>query len=160
LRKELDQLRGQSSSPDDAARASALQADVDRLRREADDLRVQLAAKPTPGGTLPPPTIEILDPKVPLTRGVKIVQTFVAESSRVIVGHVDAPAGLLSLTLNDASLDVSDKGMFRSEVRVQSQGTRVMIVATDRQGTRAEREFSLAPGAEDAPGGVAPVSEP
>jgi hypothetical protein len=160
LRKELESLHRQSSSAEDAARASQLQTEVDRLRREADDLRVQLAAKPAPGGHLPAPTIEILDPKVPVTRGVKIVQTIVAETRRVVVGHVDAPAGLMSLTFNDASLDVSDKGMFRSEVTVQPGGTKVVIVATDRQGERVERVFALAPGEREAPAEVVRESEP
>jgi len=76
----------------------------------------------------------------------KIVQTIEAESHRVIVGHVDAPAGLLSLTLNDASLPVTDQGMFRSEVVVAPEGTRVAIVATDASGGRTERSFVLASG--------------
>jgi hypothetical protein len=160
LKKEIDALRRQSTNADDAARASQLQGEVDRLRREADDLRVQLAAKPTPGVKLPAPTIEILDPKVPVTRGVKLVQTIVAEAQRVVVGHVDAPAGLMSLTFNDSALEVSDKGMFRTDVRVRPGGTKVVIVATDRQGQRVERMFSLEPGPSDVPVEAPRVSEP
>ena len=147
LRKELEELRRQNPGPDGAARISQLELEVARLKREADDMRVQVAAKPPPGVKYPAPTIEILDPSVPSTRGVKLVQTIVAEAHRLVVGHVDAPAGLMSLTLNDTSLDVSDKGMFRSEVRVAPNGTKVMIVATDKQGGRTERTFELAPGA-------------
>jgi hypothetical protein len=119
---------------------------VDRLRREADDLRVQLAAKPTPGVKLPAPTIEILDPKVPVTRGVKLVQTIVAEAQRVVVGHVDAPAGLMSLTFNDSALEVSDKGMFRTDVRVRPGGTKVVIVATDRRASASSACSRSSPG--------------
>ena len=161
LRQELDQLRRESPGPGDAARVSQLEMEMARLRREADDMRVQLAAKPPPGVKLPPPTIEILDPSVPpSTRGVKLVQTIVAEARRLVVGHVDAPAGLMSLTLNDASLSVSDKGMFRSEVNVAPSGTNVMIVATDKQGGRSERSFQLAHGAPEGSGEAARAPEP
>lgn len=152
LRQEIEKLRRQSPAPDAAGRVSELEIEVARLRREADDMRVQLAAKPPPGVKLPPPTIEILDPSVPpSTRGVKLVQAIVSEARRLVVGHVDAPAGLLSLTFNDAALPVSDKGMFRSEVKVAPTGTKVMIVATDKQGGRTERSFELAPSPADAP---------
>ncbi len=155
LRKELEQLRQRQSQDAEgtarnAAQTSQLEVELARLRSEADELRVQVAAKPPPGVRLPGPTIQILDPNVPPTRGVKVVQTIAAESRRVVVGHVDAPAGLLSLTLNDASLEVTDKGMFRSEITVAAQGTKVALVATDRQGERAERTFVLEPGAGDA----------
>ena len=161
LRQELEQLRHQSSSPDATARVSQLELEVARLRREADDMRVQLAAKPPPGVRLPAPTIEILDPTVPPpTRGVKLVQAIVSEARRLVVGHVDAPAGLMSLTFNDATLPVSDKGMFRSEVKVAPDGTKVVIVATDKQGGRTERSFQLAPSAADEPVQAARAPEP
>ncbi len=162
LRQELDELRRDRSnaSADGAVRVSQLEVEVDRLRNEADALRVQIAAKPPPGVKLPAPTIQILDPKVPITRGVTLVQTIVADTRRVLVGHVEAPAGLMSLTLNDASLPVTDKGMFRSEVIVGAQGTKITIVATDRQGGRADRVFVLEPGTREAAGEPVRPSEP
>ncbi len=148
LRRELDALRrerpGAGAAPD-AARVADLEVELERLRTEAEALRVQVAAKPGAAAALPGPTIQILDPSVPVTRGVKIVQTLEADARRLVVGHVDAPAGLMSLTLNDASLAVSDQGMFRSEILVGVDGTRVAIVATDARGRRAERTFVLAP---------------
>ena len=160
LRQELDELRRQSPGPEEAARVSSLEMEVARLRREADDMRVQLAANPPPGVRLPAPTIEILDPSVPpSTRGVKLVQAIVSEARRIVVGHVDAPAGLMSLTLNDATLPVSDKGMFRSEVTVAPNGTKVRVVATDKQGGRSERAFELAPAAAEAPAQTARAPE-
>ena len=151
LRRELDALRrpgaGATGAPPDAAQASQLELEIARLRDEADQMRVQLSAKPPPGTSLPAPTIQILDPDVPLTRGVKIVQTLEAETQRVVVGHVEAPAGLMSLTLNDASLAVTDKGMFRSEVLVAEAGTRVVIVATDGAAAAPSARSCSRPGA-------------
>jgi len=147
LRRELDALRSQGAAAD---RIPDLEIEIARLRTEAEQLRIQLDVKPSPGAPVPGPTIQILDPNVPLTRGVKIVQTLEADATRLIVGHVDAPAGLMSLTLNDRSLQVNEKGTFRSEVGVGGEGTTVVIVATDRHGARAERRFVLEPGAEAA----------
>ena len=48
--------------------------------------------------------------------------------------------------------------MFRSEIEVAAQGTKVAVVATDRQGERAERVFVLEPGA--GRGSTAPAREP
>ncbi|MGH2668651.1 MAG: caspase family protein, partial [bacterium] len=45
--------------------------------------------------------------------------------------------------------------MFRSEIMVGARGTKVTIVATDRQGGRAERVFTLEPGTREASAEVA-----
>jgi uncharacterized caspase-like protein len=154
LRDELDGLRRKQNQDgaDSDAHAADLEIEITRLRQEAEQLRVQITANQQPADVdLPAPTIEMLDPKVPLTRGVKIVQTIAAEDKRAIVGHVDSPAGLMSLTINDASVDVTKKGIFRTDVIVGPDGTKVMIVATDRRGGRAERQFMLAPSPPAAP---------
>ena len=151
LRRELQQAqraaadaRSEMEAAPDPSTLIALEAEIARLRQESDGLRTQIAAsQPQPGAELPPPTIRLLDPEVPLTRGVRVVQSIAAEAVRVVVGHVDAPAGLMSLTVNDRSVTPEPKGIFRSDVQVRSDGTRVRIVAADKAGERAIREFVL-----------------
>lgn len=150
LRRELDALRkaqppSSSAAPQTSADVASLEAELTRLRQEADQLRVQLAQKPAAGAKLPGPSIQLLDPNVPLTRGVTIVQTMAALARRAVVGQVDAPAGLASLTLNGSPLDATDKGIFRSDVMLGETGARVQIIAIDKQGERAERSFVLEP---------------
>ena len=151
LRQELQRAertaadaRTEAAAAPDPSDLIAMEAEIARLRQESDGLRQQIAASnPRPGADLPPPSIRLLDPEVPLTRGVQVVQSVAVEAVRVVVGHVDAPAGLMSLTVNDRSVTPEKKGIFRSDVKVRSDGTRVRIVAADKAGARAIREFVL-----------------
>ena len=153
--REIERLRQQlqtlsDTQRDEGADAARLEAELERLRTESEQLRIELAQHEQAAQSdvpVPAPTIQLLDPKVPRTRGVKVVQALVADELRAVVGHVDAPAGLMSLTLNDASLDVNERGIFRREVVVAPGGTRVRIVATDKRGSASEREFMLTPSA-------------
>lgn len=89
------------------------------------------------------PSIQIIDPPVPLTRGLAVVKATSAEQKRVVVGAVEAPAGLVVLTVNDTEREVNDKGIFKAELQVPEAGLQVTAVAVDRQGKRAERAFFL-----------------
>jgi len=92
------------------------------------------------------PEIRVMDPQLPAetTRGVPIVRTRAGVDQRPIIGKVTAPAGLLSLLLNDRPLAFDDDLFFQDEVPVPIAGTQVSIVAIDRQGKRDALEFMLA----------------
>ena len=93
------------------------------------------------------PEITLIDPQMPVeaTRGMPVVRTRADVSQRPIIGKVDAPAGLLSLLLNDRPLAFDDKMFFQHEVPIAAAGTAVSIVAIDRQGKRDALEFALTP---------------
>lgn len=91
------------------------------------------------------PAIQLLDPPVVLTRNNSTIKVGTGVSSRDIVGKVVAPAGLLSLSVNDHAQVIDENGLFKISVPVSAPGTPVNIVAVDRRGTRTALQFSLVP---------------
>lgn len=92
---------------------------------------------------LPGPTIQIIDPLIPLTRGLAITMAIPPAATRLLVGRVEAPAGLISLTVNDREVSPGKKGIFRTEITLDEGDTLVTLVAIDRDGKRGDREFTL-----------------
>ncbi|MCH9693167.1 MAG: caspase family protein [Gammaproteobacteria bacterium] len=91
------------------------------------------------------PRIHLIDPLLARTRGVSVVPVNENAERRQIIGRVETPAGLLSLTINDSETDVGDNGIFRSVIDVRPSGTPVSIVALDVDGRRAERQLTITP---------------
>ncbi len=89
------------------------------------------------------PTIEMIDPLVPETRGVTAVVT--SASERLIIGRVRSLQELRSLTVNDAEIAFESNGIFQARIPIERDGTRVTIVAVDRAGRRGSRAFVLRP---------------
>jgi uncharacterized caspase-like protein len=160
--RSLQQQSGAGSASQAAAEAarrkqiSDLEAEIERLAQTTSDLRQQIASRPKlasrVGEPVPGPIIAMLDPQLYATRGVQIVQTTSTEMEHTIVGRVEAPAGLASLTVNDNEAGVSDSGIFRGSVRVESGRSEVTIIAVDRQGKRAQRQFAIESAASGEPG--------
>ena len=84
----------------------------------------------------PPPAIQLVDPSVIVTRNSVSVQVRPGSASRRIVGHVDAPAGLASVSVDGRTEQVDADGFFTSTVALAGASTRVALVATDRIGRR------------------------
>jgi TPR repeat protein len=93
------------------------------------------------------PSIEIIDPPLTGTRGqgrsVVQVSSNLRGQTRVIVGKVTAPAGVLTVTVNDHSETIDAQGLFRAVVPVQSTSVPVTVAAVDKQGQRASVAFTL-----------------
>jgi cell division protein FtsL len=127
---------------------SELDRQIAALRQQFEDQRQELAelsrAQPV---ALAGPEIRLIDPQLPAetTRGMPVIRTRGDVSQRPIIGRVDAPAGLLSVVLNDRPLTFDDELLFSEEVPIGPEGNKVSIVAVDRQGKRAALEFMLAP---------------
>jgi hypothetical protein len=96
-----------------------------------------------------PPSIQLIDPPIPETRGLKILyrdkQTAPGSGSqtRKLIGRVTAPAGLVALLVNDVDRKVDGEGLFQAEIPVQEAGSDVVIAAVDRKGRRTERRLRL-----------------
>jgi hypothetical protein len=156
---EIEKLRSQLRKREDEAAAAAAQKgkqskekkkegeqEISRLEQQIASLEGQLEQQRSSQPSaleLPGPSIQIIDPPVPLTRGLAVVKAPNAAQKRVVVGSVEAPAGLVVLTVNDVERKVEAKGIFKADVRVPQDGLRVTVVAVDRQGKRAERSFML-----------------
>jgi hypothetical protein len=88
-----------------------------------------------------PPSIEVIEPPIVATRGVHVVPT--TGGRREIVGRVSAAAGILSFTLNGASVAFDERGLFRETVEVPPTSLPCDLVAVDRRGQRTELRFEL-----------------
>jgi uncharacterized caspase-like protein len=99
---------------------------------------------------LPGPTLQIVEPDVPPADDGYVVPAGSGGDERTVAGHVDAPAGLQSLTVNGKSSKVGEDGIFQEKVALRGVPTNVTIVATDAQGKRAQRSFQIDPKASAA----------
>ncbi len=161
-------------APADPKRIKALEAELQKNRSELEQRRKEIArleadvasykgavakleASPRPDQravAIAPPSIQIIDPPIVVTRDTASVKVRTGLTTRIVVGRVTAPAGLLSFTANDAPQSVDADGYFKTGVELGDGRTRVTLVAVDRQGKRAQLEFFLQ---EDASIGKAPV---
>ncbi|HRP95467.1 MAG TPA: caspase family protein [Rhodocyclaceae bacterium] len=176
LRQELEQQRTAAGRADSEAtrrleaqlklseQELARQRDeIVRVQREAREYKerltaletrdTQTASAATPGTpdavAIAPPSIQLIDPPVVLTRSPAVVKVRGRTATRELVGKVTAPAGLLSFTVNDVAQKTNDLGMFKTAVPLMGEQTPVNLVAVDRRGRRAELEFLLVPDAVD-----------
>jgi hypothetical protein len=91
------------------------------------------------------PSIQIIDPPLIDTRGVKVVSkrrdVYLSPSAnRSLTGRVLAPAGLWELRVNGMVIDVDKNGVFSFEfpmIRTQENATPVDLVAVDIQNKRS-----------------------
>lgn len=89
------------------------------------------------------PKIEIIDPPFVLTRGMPTVTLRSLVSSREIIGKVEAPEGLLSLSINDQKSAVDRSGLFKRDIRLLGDETPVQVVAVNKKGGTASLNFIL-----------------
>lgn len=103
----------------------------------------QVAQSNQPAQVFKGPTISILDPEISNTRSITHIMTGANLKERVIVGKVDAPAGLISLTVNGAAAKFDQNGVFKATVTLNKSQTKVDVVAIDKQGKKQNVEFQL-----------------
>lgn len=126
----------------------SLMTDLKTQKEEVSLLNKKLAAaleSDQLNNTMQGPSIEILDPPIALMRGLPSIRLRSATTKRVIVGKIDAPAGLLSFTVNDESEKVDDSGIFNVTIPVQRDQVPVKMVAVDKAGKKATIEFIIIP---------------
>jgi multidrug efflux pump subunit AcrA (membrane-fusion protein) len=133
-----------------------LEADVTRYKSTVAKLEAR-PQQPTQVVAIAPPSIQIIDPPIVITRDTATVKVRAGLTKRAVVGRVTAPAGLLSFAANDVLQEVDADGYFKTSVELGEGKTRVTMVAVDRQGKRALLEFFLQ---EDAAIGKAAVVVP
>ncbi len=159
-----------AAAPADPARIKALEALVEQSRSEAARQKQEIARlesdvsgykdkvatlelKPDAQKHQPPkqlvamtpPSIQIIDPPIVVTRDTATVKVRSGVGTRPIVGRVTAAAGVYSLTANDVQQEFDAEGIFKTSVDLGAGKTRVTVVAVDRQGKRAALEFFLEP---------------
>ena len=92
--------------------------------------------------------VEILQPALAMTRGSSKPAASVPKSQDGIdvVGRVQAPAGLTTLSLNGQTITVDSSGIFKTHVPVSGDNTAVQVSAVDKAGGKATLDFVLVPG--------------
>lgn len=148
---EAERLRAELAEAEAALAKAARPEEVKRLQAALAERTRRLAALEAKAAE--PPSIEIVEPSLYATRGVRPRAPRPADpGAREIVGRVLAPAGLASLTVNGAKARPDAQGLFRRLLRVEGGETPVRVEAVDARGKRAAVAFVLGPeGARRAP---------
>jgi hypothetical protein len=159
LRQRETELAAQR---DEVAR---LRGEVERLEAQTSEQAQRLAAAEASEAArqrlLAGPEIVLVEPQLEVTRGIEIVASAqlavvaVGVESRDIIGRVTAPAGLLSVTVNDRAVAVNEMGVFNTTLALTGERTPVSVVAVDQQGKRAAQRFELVVPVRESSGEVA-----
>ena len=120
---------------------ATLQQHVTVLKDTAKQQLARLQTAPTQDLGLSGPTIQIVDPLVVLTRGIRVEQgripiTIDMSRQSRLSGRVTAPAGLRSLTVNGQQAVTDDQGMFMvslSAMKASPRGLPIDLLAVDAQ---------------------------
>lgn len=123
-----------------------LEAETSEQARQVAEAEARQAAQER---LLAGPEIALVEPQLQVSRGVQVVasaQVAVVAAgidTRSVIGRVTAPAGLLTLTVNDRAAPVNEMGVFNATIELAGDRTPVSIVAVDQQGKRADLFFDL-----------------
>lgn len=146
FQKQSAELTGWLTSPDKLdrnqidSRKLALQQqakEIAALKEKLEQSRSTLLASGSG------PNIELIEPAVTVTRGIPSIQFAVGESSKLIIGKIDASTGLSRLLLNDKPVKVDANGRFETDVSLQGDETVVRISATDKRNQRSDLSLRL-----------------
>ena len=135
LAKELTVVQAQVQQQKE--KLQSVTARLDSQTREMTSLQQPIAQKLLAG-----PQLVLIEPALTPTRNIIAVAS-VAADERQLVGRVTAPAGLVSLTVNDRAATANDRGIFSDRIKLRDQQTPVRIVAVDQQGKRVELSFIM-----------------
>ena len=90
-----------------------------------------------------PPSIQIIDPPISLTRSGPSALLRSAVSEREIIGKVEAPAGVSSFVVNGAPVELDEFNLFFLNVPIEKKRTFVSMSAMDQLKQEVDFDFSL-----------------
>ena len=105
------------------------------------------------------PKIEIIDPPLPLTRGMPTIQWKSGGSRKEIVGRINSPDGISGLTVNNQPQAVDASGVFRIPVNFSGEQTQLNLAATDKKNRKVDLIVSLVADATEAKADALPQSK-
>jgi len=106
------------------------------------NVSIPLAANAKPSMEAPP-SIEIIDPAIVLTRGGKTAMLKPVIKTQDIIGKISAPEGLKTLSINGEQQSVDKHDLFWVAVPISQQETPIMIRAEDKLGQKISLDFTL-----------------
>lgn len=143
LEKELEQQRAAAQAKNQ--QVAQMQARIQDL--EAANKRHQQAEKirdeAIQDRLLAGPDLTLIDPIVSHSRSVTPLVLRSSVDTRQVVGMAIAPAGLLSLTVNDEPVEPNAQGVFSHRITLYRALNPVSIVAIDNQGKRENLAFNF-----------------
>ena len=144
LRKTVADSSGQGRGYESQAQQlEDQQIRVSQMREEVEALRQQLTRQMA---SLAKPVIEIMSPKMLVTRGDTPQLTLRSDGDEPLLkGRILAPAGLQSAYIDDRILSPNPEGLFQTRLAVEDELRRVTITATDRRGETGELKFVVLP---------------
>jgi hypothetical protein len=138
-RQQVDMIEAEGNVELDEMRAQ-----LDRVREEADRYKMRLdeLADEPPPADLAGPDIQLIEPVAYDTRSGGDI-TVTSQEQQLIIGKVTAPAGLLTLMVNQEPVAVNANNVFQAPISIEGESTNVRIAAIDNQGKRVEQFFKL-----------------
>jgi hypothetical protein len=130
---------------------SSQRAETERLGRELaaatalaaeHKAAVERLEQPVAARLLAGPELVIVEPALTATRDIVPVAA-AAPGPRHVIGRVTAPAGLVTVTVNDVAVTPNEFGVFRTTLPAPESDAPVVVAAVDRQGKRGEARFML-----------------
>lgn len=142
LQRELAKQSEQAAQATEALAAARAEQQklAERARMQEEELaRLQRSIEER---LLAGPQLALIEPPLTTTRDIVPVAT-AREGERQVIGQVVAPAGAVSVTINQTPVELNEHGVFTHRIAVAPGETPVSIVAVDRQGKRAELSFVM-----------------
>ncbi len=152
IRLQLENQQAVVSERDEEV--TQLHAQIALLEKEATQQAHELEQAPAVDLGFEGPSIEIIDPPLAVTRGIKVVKgpqsiAVPIGVSRQISGRVLAAAGLRILTMNGRAVQVDEEGVFTMDfppLRGAQDTLPIQILAVDIQNKRAAKKVMLVAG--------------
>jgi hypothetical protein len=149
LQQDMSQAKREAA--DRAKEVAELQQKIASLEAEADKQAKALQVAAVTDLGFDGPSLEIIDPPLAKTRGIKVANDELAVpvgtgTRRSIAGRVLAPAGLRSLTVNGEGVKVNEQGVFSATLpalRSSTDEIAVQVLAVDMQNKRASLKFVM-----------------
>ena len=142
LESEVDVLRKYKEKNEAAIHAK--REELKKAKQQALDAKDESVAQLAlaSNNTLPP-SIEIIDPPISLTRSGPSALLRNAVSEREIIGKVDAPAGISEFVVNGEPVKLDEFNLFFLNVPIQSKRTYISMNALDKLERSVGFDFSL-----------------
>jgi len=107
-----------------------------------------------PAGQFAPPSIEIIDPPISLTRSGPSALLRNAVSEREIIGKIDAAAGVSQFVVNGETVELDEFNLFFLNVPIKSKRTHISMSAMDKVEQTVGFDFTLFLDSIASPSGV------
>jgi uncharacterized caspase-like protein/flagellar biosynthesis regulator FlaF len=121
-------------------RVADLQAQSNQVDQRLRTSVASISAYDQTGGA---PTIELIDPAMTMTRGVRGVTLAAEEKTRDLVGKIAAPAGVKSFFVNGEPGSIDEYNLFWVSLPIKKQVTPVELVAIDKNNREIKMAFSI-----------------